>query len=74
MDARLEQRNGRRSVDVVGRHDRHRLDAVRPRRLSLGHRLVAVVGAVGRKTERLTGTTRLLRRRRPAPARRPRCR
>ena len=64
VDARLQQSVGRRSVDVVGRHDRRRLDAVRARRLGLGHGLEVVVDAVRRKTQRLTGTTRFLRRRR----------
>ena len=43
MDARLEEGDGGIGMDVIGRHDSHRLDAIGARGLCLGHgRVVAV--------------------------------
>ena len=63
VDAALQELARRRRVHVVGRDDRHRLDAVLPPRLALGHRREVVVDPVPGEPERRARRPRLLRRR-----------
>ncbi len=63
VDATPEELAGRRRMHVVGRHDRHRLDAVLPPRLALGHGGEVVVGAIGGQPQSGARGPGLLRRR-----------
>jgi hypothetical protein len=60
VDAGLEEGLGRADMHVVGRDDRHHLDAVLARRLGAGHLLVAGIDAVVGQPEIAPGFARHL--------------
>ena len=60
VDAAIEERLGRREVDVVGRDDRHRVDPVLAPRLALGHLGEVAVAARRIEAQLLARGLRLL--------------
>jgi len=61
MNASLEKGAGDWCMHMIGRDDRHRLDAVGPLGLGLGHRREIAVDAVLAEAQSLAGLLRLLR-------------